>query len=70
MWNVSVLAKTIVKRSVAVPVSAQKSPTMPVFITELYDLSVMDGSQITMTVEVTGNKRRRLHRPRFVTLVD
>ncbi|XP_062862308.1 myosin light chain kinase, smooth muscle [Trichomycterus rosablanca] len=53
--RVLVKAKMSIKRPVAVPVSEQKRSTVPVFLNELHDLRVMDGSQITMTVEVTGH---------------
>ncbi|XP_026767539.3 myosin light chain kinase, smooth muscle isoform X3 [Pangasianodon hypophthalmus] len=53
--RVLVKAKSNVKRPVAVPVSEQKRPSPPVFLKELRDLRVMDGSQVTMTVEVTGH---------------
>lgn len=49
-------AKSNVKRSFAMPVSEQKRPSAPVFLKELRDLRVMDGSQVTMTVEVTGKR--------------
>ncbi|XP_046701046.1 myosin light chain kinase, smooth muscle isoform X1 [Silurus meridionalis] len=53
--RVLVKAKSHVKRSVAVPVSEQNRLSAPVFLKELHDLRVMDGSQVTMTVEVTGH---------------
>ncbi|KAF4086994.1 hypothetical protein AMELA_G00090510, partial [Ameiurus melas] len=53
--RVLVKAKSDVKSPVAVPVSEQKRLSAPVFIKELHDLRVMDGSQVTMTVEVTGH---------------
>ncbi|XP_060785969.1 myosin light chain kinase, smooth muscle isoform X4 [Neoarius graeffei] len=53
--RVLVKAKSNVKRSFAMPVSEQKRPSAPVFLKELRDLRVMDGSQVTMTVEVTGH---------------
>lgn len=49
-------AKSDGKRPVAVPVSEQKRLSAPVFLKELRDLRVMDGSQVTMTVEVTGKR--------------
>ncbi|XP_053352357.1 myosin light chain kinase, smooth muscle isoform X1 [Clarias gariepinus] len=53
--QVLVKAKSVVKRLVAVPVPEQKRLSAPVFLKELCDLRVMDGSQVTMTVEVTGH---------------
>lgn len=51
-----VSAKPNVKRTSAVSVSEQKRPSAPVFLKELHNLRVMDGSQVTMTVEVTGKQ--------------
>ncbi|KAI2660350.1 Myosin light chain kinase, smooth muscle [Labeo rohita] len=48
-------AKPSVKRSAAPPVTDVRRPSAPVFLKGLQDLRVMDGSQVTMTVEVTGN---------------
>uniref|UniRef100_A0A9J7Y6T3 Myosin light chain kinase, smooth muscle n=1 Tax=Cyprinus carpio carpio TaxID=630221 RepID=A0A9J7Y6T3_CYPCA len=42
-------------RSAAPPVTDVRRPSAPVFLKGLQDLRVMDGSQVTMTVEVTGN---------------
>ncbi|XP_027020238.2 myosin light chain kinase, smooth muscle isoform X1 [Tachysurus fulvidraco] len=53
--RVLVKAKLNAKRPVAVPVLEQKRLSAPVFLKELCDLRVMDGSQVTMTVEVTGH---------------
>ncbi|XP_017325060.1 myosin light chain kinase, smooth muscle isoform X1 [Ictalurus punctatus] len=53
--QVLVKAKSNIKSPVAVPVSEQKRLSAPVFLKELHDLRVMDGSQVTMTVEVTGH---------------
>uniref|UniRef100_A0A8C2K0U3 Myosin light chain kinase, smooth muscle n=1 Tax=Cyprinus carpio TaxID=7962 RepID=A0A8C2K0U3_CYPCA len=44
-----------VKRSAAPPVTDVRRPSAPVFLRGLQDLRVMDGCQVTMTVEVTGN---------------
>uniref|UniRef100_A0A8C1TLH4 Myosin light chain kinase, smooth muscle n=1 Tax=Cyprinus carpio TaxID=7962 RepID=A0A8C1TLH4_CYPCA len=52
---VLVNAKSSVKRSAAPPVTDVRRPSAPVFLKGLQDLRVMDGSQVTMTVEVTGN---------------
>lgn len=49
-------AKPSVKRSAAPPVTDVRRPSAPVFLKGLQDLRVMDGSQVTMTVEVTGMK--------------
>ena len=51
---VGVIANASVKKSVPLPGSEMKKTTAPVFLKELHDLKVMDGSQVTMTVEVTG----------------
>ncbi|TSM68901.1 Myosin light chain kinase, smooth muscle [Bagarius yarrelli] len=48
-------AKSNANRPAAVPVSEQKRFSAPVFLKELCDLRVMDGSQVTMTVEVSGH---------------
>lgn len=48
----AVSAKASVKKPFPLPASEMKKP--PVFLKELHDLKVMDGSQVTMTVEVTG----------------
>ncbi|XP_059417378.1 myosin light chain kinase, smooth muscle-like isoform X2 [Carassius carassius] len=53
--HVLVNAKSSVKRSAAPPGTDARRPSAPVFLRGLQDLSVMDGSQVTMTVEVTGN---------------
>ncbi|XP_050975208.1 myosin light chain kinase, smooth muscle isoform X2 [Labeo rohita] len=53
--RVLVKAKPSVKRSAAPPVTDVRRPSAPVFLKGLQDLRVMDGSQVTMTVEVTGN---------------
>ncbi|XP_067265765.1 myosin light chain kinase, smooth muscle isoform X1 [Chanodichthys erythropterus] len=53
--RVLVKAKPNVKRSAAHPVTDVRRPSAPVFLKGLQDLRVMDGSQVTMTVEVTGN---------------
>lgn len=47
-------AKPSVKRSCAPPAVDVRRPSAPVFLESLQDLRVMDGSQVTMTVEVTG----------------
>ncbi|KAA0716077.1 Myosin light chain kinase, smooth muscle [Triplophysa tibetana] len=52
---VLVKAKPSVKRSCAPPAVDVRRPSAPVFLKGLQDLRVMDGSQVTMTVEVTGN---------------
>ncbi|KAG9271439.1 myosin light chain kinase, smooth muscle isoform X2 [Astyanax mexicanus] len=52
--RVLVKAKASVKKPVPLPASDMKKPSAPVFLKELQDLRVMDGSQVTMTVEVTG----------------
>lgn len=49
-------AKSRVKRPVAVPVTEQMRHSAPVFLKELHNLRVMDGSQVIMTVEVTGKR--------------
>lgn len=49
-------AKPSVKRSAPPPVTDVRRPSAPVFLRGLQDLRVMDGSQVTMTVEVTGMK--------------
>lgn len=51
---VLVKAKSGVKRTSAPPVVDIRRPSAPVFLRGLQDLRVMDGSQVTMTVEVTG----------------
>ncbi|XP_055070840.2 myosin light chain kinase, smooth muscle isoform X2 [Misgurnus anguillicaudatus] len=51
---VLVKAKSGVKRSSAPPVADIRRPSAPVFLRGLQDLRVMDGSQVTMIVEVTG----------------
>uniref|UniRef100_A0A8C1IUQ4 Myosin light chain kinase, smooth muscle n=1 Tax=Cyprinus carpio TaxID=7962 RepID=A0A8C1IUQ4_CYPCA len=53
--HVLVKAKPGVKRSAAPPVTDVRRPSAPVFLRGLQDLRVMDGCQVTMTVEVTGN---------------
>uniref|UniRef100_A0AAR2J2Y9 Myosin light chain kinase, smooth muscle n=1 Tax=Pygocentrus nattereri TaxID=42514 RepID=A0AAR2J2Y9_PYGNA len=53
--RVVVRAKASVKKPVLLPVSEMKKTTAPVFLKELHNLKVMDGSQVTMTVEVTGH---------------
>lgn len=53
-------AKPLVKRPVAVPVTEQKRHSAPVFLKELHDLRVMDGSQVIMTVEVMGKRHHSL----------
>uniref|UniRef100_A0A8C2JZX6 Myosin light chain kinase, smooth muscle n=1 Tax=Cyprinus carpio TaxID=7962 RepID=A0A8C2JZX6_CYPCA len=53
--HVLVKAKAGVKRSAAPPVTDVRRPSAPVFLRGLQDLRVMDGCQVTMTVEVTGN---------------
>ncbi|KAL7881804.1 hypothetical protein AOLI_G00086520 [Acnodon oligacanthus] len=53
--RVLVTAKASVKKPVPLPVSEMKKTTAPVFLKELQNLKVMDGSQVTMTVEVTGH---------------
>ncbi|XP_072541997.1 myosin light chain kinase, smooth muscle isoform X2 [Salminus brasiliensis] len=53
--RVLVKAKASVKKPITVPVLDMKKPSAPVFLKELQDLKVMDGSQVTMAVEVTGN---------------
>ncbi|XP_057191725.1 myosin light chain kinase, smooth muscle isoform X2 [Triplophysa rosa] len=53
--RVLVKAKPGVKRSCAPPAVNVRRPSAPVFLKGLQDLRVMDGSQVTMTVEVTGN---------------
>ncbi|XP_039503094.1 myosin light chain kinase, smooth muscle isoform X2 [Pimephales promelas] len=52
---VLVTAKQSVKRSAAHSVTDVRRPSAPVFLKGLQDLRVMDGSQVTMTVEVSGN---------------
>ncbi|KAK1788716.1 hypothetical protein P4O66_002432 [Electrophorus voltai] len=53
--RVLIRAKASVKRPVGPPISETKRSSVPVFLKELQDLKVMDGSQVTMTVEVTGH---------------
>ncbi|XP_052003967.1 myosin light chain kinase, smooth muscle isoform X2 [Xyrauchen texanus] len=53
--QVLVKAKPSVKRSSAAPVSDVRRSSAPVFLKGLQDLRVMDGSQVIMSVEVTGN---------------
>ncbi|XP_052462864.1 myosin light chain kinase, smooth muscle isoform X1 [Carassius gibelio] len=53
--HVLVNAKSSVKRSAAAPGTDARRMSAPVFLRGLQDLRVMDGSQVTMTVEVTGN---------------
>ncbi|XP_043085517.1 myosin light chain kinase, smooth muscle isoform X2 [Puntigrus tetrazona] len=53
--RVLVKAKPSVKRSAGPPVTDVRRSSAPVFLRGLQDLRVMDGSQVTMTVEVTGN---------------
>jgi len=50
-------AKQSVKRSAAHSVTDVRRPSAPVFLKGLQDLRVMDGSQVTMTVEVSGMKQ-------------
>uniref|UniRef100_A0A8C1TF82 Myosin light chain kinase, smooth muscle n=1 Tax=Cyprinus carpio TaxID=7962 RepID=A0A8C1TF82_CYPCA len=54
-WSLTVKPKPGVKRSAAPPVTDVRRPSAPVFLRGLQDLRVMDGCQVTMTVEVTGN---------------
>ncbi|XP_016098877.1 myosin light chain kinase, smooth muscle-like [Sinocyclocheilus grahami] len=53
--SLTVKPKPGVKRSAAPPVTDVRRPSSPVFLRGLQDLRVMDGCQVTMTVEVTGN---------------
>ncbi|XP_051998180.1 myosin light chain kinase, smooth muscle-like isoform X3 [Xyrauchen texanus] len=53
--RVLVKAKLSVKRSSAAPVSVVRRPSAPVFLKGLQNLRVMDGSQVIMNVEVTGD---------------
>lgn len=61
-----VSAKTNVKRPVAVSVLEQKRLSAPVFLKGLRDLKVMDGSQVTMTVEVAGKTHCYLYNELFL----
>ncbi|XP_017213228.2 myosin light chain kinase, smooth muscle isoform X3 [Danio rerio] len=53
--HVLVKARPRVKRSAAPPVTDLRRTSAPLFLKGLQDLRVMDGSQVIMTVEVTGN---------------
>ena len=50
----SVSEKPSVKKTKATPAVDPGRPYAPVFLRGLEDLKVMDGSQVTMTVEVAG----------------
>ncbi|XP_066542183.1 myosin light chain kinase, smooth muscle isoform X2 [Hoplias malabaricus] len=53
--EVLVRAKAALKKAAPQPVADMKKLSAPVFLKELQNLNVMDGSQVTMSVEVTGN---------------
>ncbi|XP_046902304.1 myosin light chain kinase, smooth muscle isoform X1 [Hypomesus transpacificus] len=53
--RVAVRARKQSRRSEPGGAHDAKQPSAPVFLHALNDLKVMDGSQVTMTVEVTGN---------------
>ncbi|KAI1899222.1 hypothetical protein AGOR_G00059580 [Albula goreensis] len=56
MARVLIKEKQVAKRTEPVASPGEgKKPSAPVFLRGLKDLKVMDGSQVSMTVEVTGN---------------
>ncbi|KAL4636237.1 myosin light chain kinase, smooth muscle-like isoform X2 [Arapaima gigas] len=50
-----VTEKMVSRRTIPTSAGNEKKPQPPTFLKSLNDLKVMDGSQVTMTVEVTGN---------------